>query len=273
MNITVLLTILDEIAPPALAAAWDNCGVQVAGLARDITRVAVALDPQPETVAACLDFGAEFVLTHHPLYLTPKAPKVEGEYVRVLRLVLGKGAWLFAAHTTLDAVPGGPAFWLGRELGLTGTRVLEPCPGFEAGPGVPGFGEVGELPEPLTVTALAQRLSALTGREVIQVIGPRPERVRTVAYCGGSGGDLIGLAAGMKADAYVTGDVKYHQALMAETLVFDVGHFSLEEEMVRRLAQDLSGRLGPQGVEVRFFPGRDPYVAYAAGPCPQGLRT
>ena len=60
--------------------------------------------------------------------------------------------------------------------------------------------------------------------------------------------------------------MKYHQALEARTLVFDVGHFSLEEEMVRRLALDLSARLAPEGVEVRFFPGLDPYEAYPGAP-------
>ncbi len=270
MNTERLISLLEEAAPPALAASWDNCGVQVAGQDRDITRLAVTLDPRPAAVAACLDFGAQFILTHHPLYLSPQAPKAEGDYLDVLRLVIRAGAWLYAAHTSLDAAPDGPAFWLGRALGLAGSRTLEPCPGFEAkareGQRVPGFGEVGELPEPLPVAEFAQTLTALTGRRVIQVIGPRPARIRSVAFCGGSGGGLIPLAATLGADAFVTGDVKYHQALEARTLVFDVGHFSLEEEMVRRLALDLSGRLAPQGVEVRFFPGLDPYEAYPGAP-------
>ncbi len=51
--------------------------------------------------------------------------------------------------------------------------------------------------------------------------------------------------------------MKYHPAVEVEVCVIDVGHFSLEEEMMRRFARLLEARL--QGVEVRFFPGEDPF--------------
>lgn len=273
MKTEALIALMEDLAPGSLAAPWDNCGVQIAGEAPDVHRLAVALDPRPQTVKDCLEWGASFILTHHPLYLKPQAPAAPGGYLDVLRLVLRAGAWLYAAHTSLDAAPDGPAFWLGRELGLSGRRVLEPVTGLAEGHGfsrTPGFGEVGDLPEPLTVPALAARLRELTGRSVIQIIGPAPALVRRLAYCAGSGGELIPLAARLGADAYVTGDVKYHQALEAPGLVLDVGHFSLEEEMVRRLALTLHERLEPRGVAVRFFPGEDPYLAYP-GPAPSGL--
>ena len=68
-----------------------------------------------------------------------------------------------------------------------------------------------------------------------------------------------------------TGDLKYHQALDAGhpatgLCVVDVGHFSLEEEMTRLLAGSLDAQLAPAGVEVRFFPGRDPLEALRPDP-------
>ena len=60
------------------------------------------------------------------------------------------------------------------------------------------------------------------------------------------------------ADVFVTGDVKYHAALDARDgglRVLDVGHFVLEEEMMRRFAERLAAELS---VPVRFFAGSDP---------------
>ena len=79
------------------------------------------------------------------------------------------------------------------------------------------------------------------------------------------------FAAG--ADVYVTGDPKYHQAQAVPPgkCILDVGHFSLEEVMMRRFAADLAGSLGPNGPAMRFFPGNDPFSAYVPqGASPRG---
>ena len=56
--------------------------------------------------------------------------------------------------------------------------------------------------------------------------------------------------------------MKYHQALEAAVQghVADIGHFALEEEMLRRLAERLAEDLTPQGVETIFLPGREPFA-------------
>ena len=109
-----------------MAASWDRCGVQVASAATEASKLAVALDPTPETLARALQWGAQAVLTHHPLGKTPRLPDRLDTHHEALRLLLGHGAWLFAAHTSLDCAPGGPAAWLADELGLTGRAILDP---------------------------------------------------------------------------------------------------------------------------------------------------
>lgn len=325
-----ILTIFRKLAPEENQSSWDNSGVQVTGSAEATDKVAVTLEPTPAALARCLDWGAGAVLTHHPLYLEPKAPNAEGMYLDALRAVIRSGSWLYAAHTSLDTRPGGPAFWLGAELGLTGTRLLEvehrrtpveasfyceepvsrqaadiwadhrgvhsvaqsrsgevrvvcdeaqwrglaskiefslgrrprfylhslTAPVTEI-----GFGEAGELPEPMAFDAFMARLAGLIRRDALLIAGPRPERVRTVAYCGGSGADLADRAARAGADVFVTGDMKYHPAVETPVCVVDVGHFSLEEEMMRRFAQELDAAL--PDAAVRFFPGDDPFAVYA----------
>lgn len=69
---------------------------------------------------------------------------------------------------------------------------------------------------------------------------------------------MIPSALASGADVYITGDIKYHSALDAEASglrIIDVGHFTLEEEMMRRFAATLAEQLS---VPVTFLPGRDP---------------
>ena len=265
MDVTRIIEHIERIAPPTAQASWDRSGLQAAGLAPAASRLAVGLDPTPDFVAAALDWGAGFLLTHHPLYLEPRPLDAPGPFLDAARAVLSAGAWLYAAHTSLDANPAGPAGWLARKLGLAGLAVLEPT-----ADGL-GIGQVGDLGEPLAWDDFARVLAGQVRRDFWTLAGTRPQRVERVAICPGSGGSLAGAARAAGAQVLVTGDLKYHQALDAGhpatgLCVVDVGHFSLEEEMTRLLAGSLDAQLAPAGVEVRFFPGRDPLEALRPDP-------
>lgn len=338
MRIQELIAVVERTADPRRAAAWDRSGVQIAGALEACDRLAVALDPTPDTVDAALAWGAQCVLTHHPLSLSPRLPDRIDDYHRVLAAVLGKGAWLYAAHTSLDVVTDGPAGWLADDLGLANRRILEPAgivphrqarwlapsgveaaraaldalPGVTAlvlasgvleavfppgvqdlaertvaaacpeaslhslaellSPATPyGYGLVGDLPVPLSCDELVERLAGLLPRRHFIQAGDRPATVATLAYCPGSGADMAGRAFAAGADVYLTGDLKYHQALAVPRgrLVLDVGHFSLEEVMMRRFAADLDAACGASGLAVRYFPGNDPFSAhFPDGPRP-----
>lgn len=261
LSIGEIIERIERLAPPKLQEEWDACGVQVAGEKDEVSRLALTLDPVPASVSAALSWGADAVLCHHPLALTPKLPSTRDAFRKTLRLLLCSGAWLYAAHTSLDSVTTGPVSWLGQELGLSGIAPLAPSPIDPAC----GIGFVGDLPAPLPLQDFLRRLEALLGRDFWTQCGPEPADVRRVACCPGSGASLMGAAKARGADLLVTGDVKYHQAAEAPLLVVDAGHFRLEEEMMRRLAAKLSDDLAPAGVEVRFFEGREPFTARVRG--------
>ncbi|WP_229591351.1 Nif3-like dinuclear metal center hexameric protein [Pseudodesulfovibrio sediminis] len=331
MKIHDILSIFTKLAPEENQSSWDNCGVQIAGTVSETYRVGVALEPTPETLSKCYEWGAGAVITHHPLYMKPKAPNAEGMYLEVLRQTIEAGAWLYSAHTSLDTRPGGPAFWLGDKLGLQFRKILEIETGYtpieasfytedpisrEAADiwanhdGIHsvsqsrtgevrlvceeadwndvankiefslgkrplfyirsltaprrevGFGEVGTLAAPLNWNDFMTKLDGLIQRDALLISGPQPETVSTVAYCGGSGSSLIDKAARAGADVFITGDMKYHPAVETPICVIDVGHFSLEEEMMRLFAEELDGEL--DDVDVRFFTGTDPFRVHVS---------
>jgi dinuclear metal center YbgI/SA1388 family protein len=123
-----------------------------------------------------------------------------------------------------------------------------------------GFGFVGAFSEPLHWDVLAADLARILERSAFALAGPMPEKIRRLACCPGSGASMLPLVKRSGAEVFITGDMKYHDARTAEELgilVVDVGHFSLEERMMRLLAEQLKAMLSCEGVHVEFFPGRD----------------
>jgi len=271
-----IITVIEQTAPLSLMAEWDRSGVQVASPRREIHHLAVCLDPSPEQMIAAVDAGADMVLTHHPLAMRAEWANRLNGYTDVLRTLYRHDIPLYASHTSLDANPLGPSAWLPDELGLTDRVILEPTGTFTTPDGTQiegGFGLAGKLPEPVTLAELCIRMRAFLPVErmnaVARLIGDPERMISRVAVCTGSGSSLMEDAARAGADLFITGDVKYHDALpllsrhderssnFCPMSILDVGHFSLEEEMMRRFAILLGKEL--DGVTVTFLPGRDPF--------------
>lgn len=260
MKASDIIQVIESLAPLEAAASWDASGVQVAALRSEVNAVAVMLDPTLESLERAAALGADFVVAHHPLSMTPRFPNRADGYLAVLSLLLTRGMWLYSAHTSLDANPAGPVRWLSDAFGLEGVEVLEPAKVSVAGAPTYGFGFVGTLPDPLDYFDFCRKLGVILHREQWQACGPSPERVRRVACCPGSGGSMLERAVAAGADVFLTGDIRYHAALEAGPLglrVLDVGHFLLEEEMMRLFADQL-GKALP--APVTFVPARDPLL-------------
>lgn len=248
---------IEEIAPLAAAADWDASGLQVAAHRLTANKIAVCLDPTPASVRAALENGAQFILSHHPLLLKAVLPNRLDDYHEALRLLLQADVPLYAAHTSLDVNARGPAGWLARTLELSNLAVLEPV-AQAAGDALPlGFGLAGDLPKAMTAAQIAGVIARNAPLAAATASGPEPQSVTRVAYCTGSGSSLLEAAQAAGAQLFITGDVKYHTALAAEICLLDVGHHSLEEEMMLRMSRLLQQRL--PGTEVFFVPSASPF--------------
>jgi dinuclear metal center YbgI/SA1388 family protein len=115
-----------------------------------------------------------------------------------------------------------------------------------------GLGRIGILPKPIRAVDLAKRVKKLLALDSVRMTGEANVMVEKVAVCSGGGGDLLGDALGQGAEAYVTGDVKYHAARNATAegmVVIDAGHGASELPVVRWLAEQLEKKIP----EVRFL--------------------
>ena len=272
MDCAEFIALIERYAPPEAAAAWDNSGIQVESGRDDVNKVCIALDPTPATVSAALELKADFLLCHHPLLLAPRFLNIRDQYFHIIRKLMHADCRLYSAHTSLDANPHGPASWLGKALCLDNCRFLEPTSDTQAeNPAKPddfsapagyGFGLIGNLPEAVSLDLfLAQLEDALLPQ------GPHSgwrlcgqtsgKNIRKVAYCTGSGASLIGKAGDLGADIYITGDIKYHDALDAPLCVLDVGHFCLEERMMQEFTHIL--KQARPDMDICFLPADNPF--------------
>jgi dinuclear metal center YbgI/SA1388 family protein len=130
-------------------------------------------------------------------------------------------------------------------------------------PGGLGLGRIGRLSAHLSAEDLADRCRERL-RSAVRVVGDPGKRVQNVALCGGSGASLLRDAVRAGVDAYVTGDLKHHQALDAVSAglaVIDAGHHGTEWPFVPVLAGQLSEAGKSLGGEVLVSDTRtDPFV-------------
>ncbi len=93
-----------------------------------------------------------------------------------------------------------------------------------------GIGMIGELNETLTEEAFLEYLKEKMQLQGLRYTSVGDKKIKKVAVCGGAGSFLIKDAMRSGADAFVTGDVKYHEFFDAEDrmMIADIGHYESE---------------------------------------------
>jgi dinuclear metal center YbgI/SA1388 family protein len=130
MLLSEIVGLLDSWYDPRWAEPWDKVGLVCGDPTQDVRRILFAVDPVEAVVAEAVAYGADLVVVHHPLLLTPvssmAATTAKG---RVLHRLTKHGVALFTAHTNADVPMDGVNDSIARALGLEDARVLDPTDG------------------------------------------------------------------------------------------------------------------------------------------------
>ena len=117
--------LLDGWYDPAWAESWDAVGLVTGDPEQPVRRVLFAVDPAPAVVDEAVAWGADLVVVHHPLLLTPvssmAATTPKG---RVLHTLARHGIALLTAHTNADVPADGVNDSLARAVGIVDPRVV-----------------------------------------------------------------------------------------------------------------------------------------------------
>ena len=229
MKIKEIVDALERFAPLPLQDGFDNAGMQVGLTDADCAGALLCLDVTEEVLDEAISLGCNLVVSHHPLIFKGIKSLTGDNYVeRCVMKAVKHDITIFSAHTNLDNAVNGVNFKMAEKIGLTHVEVLDPrADGWlNAGAGV-----VGELPEPEAEEAFLRRIkqtfevgcvkhTALTGRQI-----------RRVALCGGAGAFLMPEAIKKGADAFITGEIKYHDYFgrAEEILLAEIGHYESEQ--------------------------------------------
>lgn len=236
-----ILSYLETLAPRSMKMDWDNVGLLCGGKNRPVTKVLVALDPFEGVCKEAAQWGAELILTHHPLIFCPlKSVTDETSIGRAVQLLCSAGISAINAHTNLDCAPGGVNDCLAQTLGLSDVQVIAPAGVDELGRpwGLLRQGAV-EI-QPLS-DFLPHVKEALHCDGLRYVNGGKP--VHRVAVGGGACASELMDAVHAGCDTFVTADVKYNQFWDAHDLglnLIDAGHFATENPVVSLLAAKIA---------------------------------
>jgi dinuclear metal center YbgI/SA1388 family protein len=267
VSLARIIGILEKIAPPALAEQWDNVGLQVGDPRHQVSSVWVALDPSPDVVTGACRAGVGLLVTHHPLIFRPlnRIDTLTPQGAVIAQAVQSRLA-IYAMHTNLDAVPAGLNDMLAHRLGLQRVKPLANRPDRGNGKTLHGLGRLGWLPRRTTLRELALDVKQRLGIETVRVSGDALRKVRRVALATGSGGSLLPQFLASHAEAFITGDLRYHEAREVEAAgrgAIDIGHFHSEHLFAAVLAQRLQRALRRcrPAVEVEVCPlERDAFI-------------
>jgi dinuclear metal center YbgI/SA1388 family protein len=254
-----LMLAVEELWPVSLAEDWDEVGLVAGHPSAEITRVMFAVDPTLEVIDEAIEWGAELLITHHPLLLkgvtTVAANTAKG---RAVHRLIESGTALLTVHTNGDSAVGGVSDVLADALGLENVAPLTP-----AANGLPeeGIGRVGDLAEAMTLGDFAARVFGILPSVAggVRVSGDKDGLVHRIAVCGGAGDSLFDEVRASNADLFVTADLRHHPASEAREAavngrpyLIDVSHFASEWLWLPAAADALGNVLADQGLDVEI---------------------
>lgn len=232
---------LESLAPVALAEDWDNVGLLVGDPDQQVQRLMTCLTITPSSAQEAVDREAEMIVTHHPLPFRPlkRLTTTRTASRLLLQLIQGNIA-IHSPHTAFDSAAAGINQQLAQALGLESIKPLVPS---VEDPEVAGSGRWGQLPQAVSLEAMAQRLRTFLKIDGLQAVGSREQPIRTIAVACGSAGQFLEIAQQHECDLLITGETSFHTCLEAEANQISLllpGHYASERFAVEQLATALA---------------------------------
>lgn len=237
MKILDIYNFLDELSPFELQESWDNSGLLVGDFSQDVTKVVLSIDVD-EALIDLIDENT-LLITHHPIIFGGLKQLQFSKYpANLIQKMVKKNISNIAMHTNFDQTHLNE--YVAKEvLGYD----ISSKDGFVA------YMEVNEKFEDFS-----KKVASAFGLAHVKCVCCS-EYVKTVALTTGSGASLM---RSIEADCFLTGDIKYHDAMEAKSInlsMIDIGHYESE----RFFTQILQTHLKNLGLEVIISQSENPF--------------
>ena len=245
-TVQIVAEAVSRLAPRRLAEDWDNPGLLVGEPSTEVKKIFVCLDVLDQNILRAIELDAQIIVAHHPLiFHAIKNIRADLPLGKKLSRLIKNNLAVFAAHTNLDIAAGGVNDILAERIGLIDVKNF--------GDEEFSMGRLGTLATPMTAEDFARHVKKVLSAENVRLICAGDFLIKKVGICGGAGAEFIQKAKFFGAQAFVTGDVKYHEAQAAvenKIHVVDAGHFATEFPIVHVLADYLRDELKNFDVEI-----------------------
>ncbi len=237
MKLQEIYNILDEISPFELQESWDNSGLIVGKLEREVSRVVLSLDIDEDMIEKAEE--NTLFIVHHPLIFSGLKSLDFALYPSNLieKMIIKKQSCI-AMHTNFDKTH------LNRYVfeKVLGFKVTKEKDFVSIADGKWSYEEL--------IALLKEKLDLPT----LKVVGAK-DKIRSIAMTTGSGASLMDE---VEAECFLTGDIKYHDAMKAlsqKLMMVDIGHYE-SEHFFSVIMRDLLENLGILAI---IMPSKNPF--------------
>jgi len=116
-----------------------------------------------------------------------------------------------------------------------------------------GLGRIGKLARPMQLNKIIEKIKKHTGAKTVGIVGSEKKIVKTAAVCAGSCGKIINSIIAAKADLYLTGELKHHQALATQEAGLTclcLSHTVSERFILKKFAKQLQKELNEVTIRI-----------------------
>jgi dinuclear metal center YbgI/SA1388 family protein len=223
--------IIEQYAPLSLQEEWDNAGFCIGDPDQLVSSLLVGFDCTASLIEEAIEKNADMVITHLPLIFGGiKTISPNNDLGRAIITAIKHDIVVYSAHTNIDKVITGVSGQMANRLNLNDIKILDEDK-FDANV---GLGVVGTLQQPLSPCDFVDLVKNAFSLKMVRSSKPTTKQICKVALCGGSGRSLVQKAKDIGADAYICGDMTYHDFVSDNDLmIIDIGHYESEIDIVK----------------------------------------
>ena len=224
-----MLSALEQFAPLPLQESWDNAGLQVGLTEAEVSGALLCLDVNERIVDEAIAKGCNLIVSHHPL-LFRGLKQISGanDVQRTVIKAIKHDIVVVSMHTNMDNAMNGVNWKIAEHLGLEETAFFasKNVEEIECGSGV-----IGQLPEAMAADDFILLVKKQFDVDCAMCNEVLRRPISKVAICGGAGDFLLDDAVSQGADAFITGEMHYHQYFGYEQRIqiCVIGHYQSEQ--------------------------------------------
>lgn len=247
MKVQNIYDVLNKISPFDIQEKWDNAGLLVGSFDDEIEKLYISLDLDAELIDT-MDSNS-LVITHHPLIFSPlRKVNFDTYSTKLLKKLIQKNISLISMHTNIDKTHLNK--YVAEEI--LGLEIINTDEFISYANVNMNFNDL--------VKKISKKLNLKTTKAV-----KCNEFIKTVAIVTGAGMSLLDE---VKADCFLTGDIKYHDAMEAKARgisLIDIRHYESERYFSFLIEGLLSEYLNKNEFKAIITASKNPFEFFVEG--------